>query len=126
LRLAKILDFGLQPLSPGAVDANQDCGASDGKETMPGKRSSPLLADYEGQHPAFDPAVMRMIEKVVDAAWQELVRQGSPLATGRGERIVRLAMARRVFSQVGHGELDPDRLKQYAIVGFLDPLGEWS
>jgi hypothetical protein len=54
------------------------------------------------------------------------VRQGSPLATGRGERVVRLAMARRVFSQVGHGELDPDRLKQYALAGFLDPLGEWS
>jgi hypothetical protein len=126
LRLARILDFGLQPLSPGAVDANQDRGASDGKETMPRKRASPPPADYEGQHPAFDPAVLRMIEKVVDAAWRELVRQGSPLATGRGERVVRLAMARRVVSQVAHGELDPDRLKQYALAGFLDPLGEWS
>jgi hypothetical protein len=45
LRLARILDFGLQPLSPGAVDANQDRGASDGKETMPRKRASPPLAE---------------------------------------------------------------------------------
>lgn len=88
---------------------------------MARKQAIPLLA--EGLHPAFDPNILIMLEQVVDDAWRELMNSGSPLATHRGERVVRKLMARRVFSQVSHGELDPGRLKQHALQGLLDPLG---
>jgi hypothetical protein len=87
------------------------------------RKQAILLANKEGLHPAFNPNILMMLEQVVDDAWRELVKSGSPMATRRGERVVRKVMARRVFSQVSHGELDPGRLKQYALLGLLDPLG---
>lgn len=88
------------------------------------KQEIPPLDGSEALHPAFDPSILMMLEQVVDDAWRELVNRGSPMATSRGERVVRKLMARRVFSQVGYGELDPNRLKHHALAGLLDPLSE--
>lgn len=73
---------------------------------------------------SLDPDAVRIAEQAVEDAWQELVKRGSPAATDRGKRIVCELMAQRVFSQASHGERDPQRLKECALFGLLDVLGE--
>jgi hypothetical protein len=73
----------------------------------------------ESRRAALDPEALRIAEQVIEDAWQELVKRGSPAANCRGKRVVCELMAQRVFSQASHGELDPDRLKQVALWGIL-------
>jgi hypothetical protein len=89
------------------------------------------MVEQRGRRPSsasrresLDPESCRIADQAVEDAWQELVRNGSPAAASRGKNVVCELMAQRVFSQVGHGVRDLDRLKQCALGGFLNPLGD--
>lgn len=89
---------------------------------MGGQRSK--RPSSENRRESLDPEGCRIADQAIEDAWRELVARGGPAGNDRGKKVVCELMAQRVFSQVSHGERDPDRLKQCALDGFLNPLGD--
>ncbi len=68
---------------------------------------------------AFDPSRLKLLERVVEEAWKELLRR-SDVAAMNEERakLTRELMAHRVMARALRGERDPQRLKEHALWGF--------
>lgn len=78
-----------------------------------------VLKSATASYAWFEPATMQLLESIVEEAWQELVKSGSPLAGQGQEHLTRELIAHRVMARAARGERDRERLKDHALWGFL-------
>lgn len=84
-----------------------------------GVRTPGALKSATASYAWFEPETMQLLESIVEEAWQELVKSGSPLAGQGQELLTRELIAHRVMARAARGERDHERLKEHALWGFL-------
>ncbi len=84
-----------------------------------GDKTPDALQSAAASYAWFEPATMQLLESIVEEAWQELVKSGSPLAGQGQEHLTRELIAHRVMARAARGERDRERLKEHALWGFL-------
>jgi hypothetical protein len=64
---------------------------------------------------AFDPETTAVLASAFDAAWDRLVRSGSPMGTEADKHALREHLARQIIAAAEDGERDPHRLVERAL-----------
>lgn len=66
-------------------------------------------------HGTFDPETTSALVAAFEAAWETVIKSGSPLAAADRAAATRDLLAKRIIASAQSGERDPKRLKEDAL-----------